>query len=366
MQLKNLLSPYNSTSLQLSNKVVMAPLTRSRATASHIPTDIMATYYGKRATAGLIITEGTSPSPNGVGYPRIPGIYNDEQIQAWKAVTESVHARGGKIFMQLMHTGRVSHPENMGENAVVLAPSAIAASNTKMYADGKGELELPVPKEMTLTEIQHTKAEYVQAAKNAIAAGFDGVEVHGANGYLLEQFINPHANSRTDDYGGTSANRSKLVLEVTKEIIDAIGADRVGIRLSPNGAMNDVVPFEGQEETFKYIAQELQNLKPAYVHLVNHEAMGAPALPASIREFFRTLFAGTLILSGGYDAQSAEEALNNNVGDLVAFGRPFISNPDLVARYASDAQLNELDPSTFYTPGKEGYIDYPTMNIAVR
>lgn len=366
MSLNILLSPYNSKSLKLSNRMVMAPLTRSRATAAHIPTPIMATYYGERATAGLIITEGTSPSPNGVGYPRIPGIYNDEQIEAWKAVTASVHEKGGKIFMQLMHTGRVSHPENMGENATVLAPSPIAAANTKMYVDGKGELELPVPKEMTIADIQHATVEYVQAAKNAILAGFDGVEVHSANGYLLEQFINPHANRRTDEYGGTSENRSKLILEVTTNIIEAVGADRVGIRLSPNGAMNDVGPFEGQEETFKYIAQELENLKPTYVHLVNHEAMGAPALPESIKEYFRTIFTGTLILSGGYDAQSAEDALNNNAGDLVAFGRPFIANPDLLARYASGAELNELDPSTFYTPGKEGYIDYPTLSVGTK
>lgn len=359
---KKLLSPYNLKNMALSNRMVMAPLTRSRSTVDHVPTPIMAAYYGERSSAGLIITEGTAPSPNGAGYPRIPGIYNEEQIKAWKVVADAVHVNGGKIFMQLMHTGRISHPENMADNATILAPSAITPKSVKMYVDGKGDLDVPQPQEMTTEDIAHATQEHVQAAKNAIKAGFDGVELHSANGYLLDQFINPHANKRTDHYGGSPENRSRLTLEVTKAIIDAIGADRVGIRLSPNGGMNDAGPFDNQEETFKNIADHLEKLGPAYVHLVNHEAMGAPALPEEIRTYFRKNFSGTLILSGGYDAQTAEDDLNKDLGDLVAFGRPFLANPDLVTRYTEHADLNEPNPETFYTPGKEGYLDYPILH----
>lgn len=355
-----LLNEFNKNKLQLKNRVVLAPLTRSRATQDHVPTPIMTTYYEQRTEAGLLITEGTSPSKNGVGYPRIPGIYNEEQIQAWKEVTDAVHAKGSKIFIQFMHTGRVSHPGNMSTDAKILAPSAIAPENTKMYVDGEGELTIPIPSEMTTAEIESTINEFVAAAQNAMKAGFDGVEIHGANGYLLEQFINTGSNKRTDHYGGSVENRCRIILEVAKKTIAAIGAEKVGIRLSPNGAMNDVGPFEGQEETFFYLANELNKLNLQYVHLVNHGPMGAPALPDSIREYFRTNFKGNLILSGGYDKDSAEAALNDNKGDLVAFGRPFISNPDLVTRWEKGAELADSDFNTFYTPGPEGYIDYPT------
>ena len=342
--------------------MVMAPLTRSRSTAAHVPTPIMATYYGERASAGLIITEGTAPSPNGVGYPRIPGIYNVEQIKAWSVVAHAVHVNGGKIFMQLMHTGRISHPENMAHDATVLAPSAVRPESTKMYVDGKGDLDIPQPQEMSVDDIAHAIQEYVQAAKNAIEAGFDGVEIHSANGYLLDQFINPHANRRTDHYGGSIKNRSRLALEVTKAVIEAIGPNRVGIRLSPNGGMNDAGPFDNQKETFEHIADHLEKLGLGYVHLVNHESMGAPALPGDIRAYFRKTFSGALVLSGGYNAQTAEDALNKGLGDLVAFGRPFLANPDLVTRYTKNAELNDPNPDTFYTPGKEGYIDYPILH----
>lgn len=359
---KTLLSPYKLGGIEITNRTVMAPLTRSRATANHIPTDIMATYYEQRATAGLIITEGTAPSHNGVGYPRIPGVYNTDQVNAWKDVAKAVHGKGGAIYMQLMHTGRISHPDNMGDDARVLAPSAVAATNTKMYVDGKGELELPVLTAMNIADINEVIEEYVQAAKNAIAAGFDGVEVHSANGYLLDQFINPASNKRIDTYGGSIENRSRLTLEVAKAVVAAIGKERVGIRFSPSGAMNDVGPFEDQESLFLYITQELEKLKITYIHLVNHESMGAPALPNPIRENFRKHFTGTLILSGGYDAQTANADLEAGKGDLVAFGRPFIANPDLVARFKVDAPLNDPNPDTFYTPGKEGYTDYPTID----
>ncbi len=346
--------------ISLQNKVVMAPMTRSRATTNHIPTEIMATFYAQRADAGLLITEGTAPSPNGAGYPRIPGIYNNEQVAAWQKVTDAVHKKGAKIFVQLMHSGRVSHPDNMPETAQVLAPSAIAPENTKMYVDGKGEQDIPLPKEMTKKDIEITIEEHVQSAKNAIAAGFDGVELHGANGYLLEQFINTNTNKRTDNYGGSVENRSRFTLEIAQQVVEAIGAHKVGIRLSPNGALNDVGPFDGQEETFAHLVKELEKLNLLYIHLINHESMGAPALPDAILKNIRDTFSGLLILSGGYDPESANEALEKNDADLVAFGRPFIANPDLLHRWQNGRiALNEPNPDLFYTPGPEGYTDYP-------
>lgn len=357
----NLLSTFDEKGLSLKNKMVMAPMTRSRSDQDHTPTGIMATYYGQRAGAGLIITEGVGPSPNGVGYPRIPGIYNDAQITAWKPVTEAVHQKGGKIFMQLMHTGRVSHPDNMPAGSTVLAPSAIAPASTEMYTDQQGNQPIPEPKAMSAEDIQHTINEYVQAAENAIAAGFDGVELHGANGYLLEQFINPAVNQRTDEYGGSVENRSRIVLEVAQKTAAAIGKEKVGIRLSPNGAFNDIMPFEGQAETFAYLAQELNKIGLVYIHLVNHGSMGAPALPEDIRNNIREQFDGVLILSGGYNQESAEKDLEAGLGDLIAFGRPFLANPDLPERFAQQADLNDPDMSTFYTPGEKGYTDYPTL-----
>jgi N-ethylmaleimide reductase len=249
----------------------------------------------------------------------------------------------------------------MPEGAKILAPSAIQPEDTKMYVDGKGELEIPEPTAMTQDDINTVIEEYVQAAKNAIDAGFDGVEVHSANGYLLDQFVNAGTNKRTDNYGGSAENRSRLTLEVTAKVIEVIGKDKVGIRLSPNGAMNDLGPFEGQEETFDYLSKELEKLDVVYIHLVNHGSMGAPALPDDIRTNIRNNYNGILLLSGGYDAQSANKALEDNKGNLVAFGRKFIANPDLVTRFKKDASLNEPNQDTFYTPGKEGYTDYPTL-----
>ncbi|WP_396596568.1 alkene reductase [Dokdonia sp. R86516] len=324
---KELLSPLKTEHFSLKNKVVMAPLTRSRSTAGHIPTDIMIQYYGERAGAGLIITEGTSPSLNGVGYPRIPGIYSREQVKAWTPVAAAVHKNDGKIFMQLMHSGRISHPDNMSEEAVIFAPSAIRPEETKMYVDGKGELSIPEPTAMTVEDIENTIEEYVTAAKNAIKAGFDGVEVHSANGYLLDQFLNTGTNKRDDHYGGSVENRCRFTLEVTERVIAAIGKEKVGIRLSPNGAMNDLGPFDSQKETFDYLSAKLEELAPVYIHLVNHESMGAPGLPADIQKNIRDRFSGLLILSGGYDAAKANQDLMDNKGDLVAFGRNFYSKP---------------------------------------
>lgn len=347
--------------IELSTRTVMAPMTRSRATADHVPTPIMVEYYRQRSGAGLIITEGVAPSPNGVGYPRIPGIYNTEQVEAWKPIAEAVHRADGRIFMQLMHTGRISHPLNMPEGSQVLAPSAVAAAQTEMYTDQEGNKDLPTPRAMTTADIQHAIGEYVTAARNAIAAGFDGVELHGANGYLIEQFINPAANRRSDAYGGSARKRTQFAVEVARAVVDAIGADRVGIRLSPGGVANDLVPFDDQQETYHILAGKLREIGVVYVHIVDQSAMGAPEVPLDLKTMIRDTFGGTIILSGGYDKARAEADLESGLGHLVAFGRPFLANPDLVERMKRDAALNELDTATMYTPGEAGYLDYPVL-----
>ena len=345
--------------LTLQNHLVMAPLTRSRATGN-VPNDLMAEYYGQRASVGLIITEGTSPSPNGLGYPRIPGIFSDEQIAGWKKVTDAAHAKGAKIFIQLMHTGRIGHQLNLPTGAKVLAPSAVAAAG-EMYTDAEGPKAHPVPAAMTEADIKTAIGEYVQAAKNAVAAGFDGVELHAANGYLLEQFIRPNSNVRTDQYGGSIENRARIVLEVAEATIAAIGKDKVGIRLSPYGAFNDMALYPEMEADYTYLAGKLNELGLVYVHLVDHSSMGAPPVPDSIKATFRKLFKGTLILSGGYDAARAEADLAASKCDLIAVGKPILANPDLVARWQAGAGLNAPDMSTFYTPGPKGYTDYPAL-----
>lgn len=345
--------------LSLQNHLVMCPLTRSRA-IGNVPNDLMVEYYAQRASAGLIITEGTSPSPNGLGYPRIPGIFSDAQVTAWAKVTEAVHARGAKFFMQLMHTGRIGHSLNLPAGAKVLGPSAVAASG-QMFTDAEGLQSHPVPAEMTQADIDSTIAEYAKAAKNAVAAGFDGIELHGANGYLLEQFIRPNSNRRTDRYGGAIENRARFVLEVADAAISAIGRDRVGIRLSPFGVFNDMPLYAEMEADYAYLAQKLDAAGLIYVHLVDHSAGGAPQVPWSVKDMFRRTFKRTLILSGGYDATRAESDLVARKCDLIAFGKPFLANPDLVARWQTGAPLNAPDANTFYTPGSKGYTDYPAL-----
>ncbi|MEO1255089.1 MAG: alkene reductase [Bacteroidota bacterium] len=357
-----LFESYDLNGIQLQNRVVMAPMTRCRATSDHVPTDIMATYYGQRSGAGLIITEGTSPSLNGAGYARIPGIYTPAQTEAWKKITESVHEGGAKIFLQIMHTGRVSHPLNMEDGAKVLSSSPVPAENTEMYTDQEGPKKLPVPKEMSKEEIAHAIEEYVMAAKNAIEAGFDGVELHAANGYLLEQFINPTCNHREDEYGGSAENRSRFVLEVAEKVVAAIGSEKVGIRLSPHGAFNDINPFDKEEETFEYLAGKLKELGLTYIHLVDHSSMGSPEVSKQLKAKIRDSFNGTIIISGGYDFEKATNDLDDGLGHLVAFGRPYLANPDLVKRFKQGAELNQPDFDTFYTPGEKGYTDYSTLN----
>ena len=357
-----LFSPTQLGNIELKNAIVMAPMTRNRSTSNNIPEAIVTTYYAQRASAGLIITEGTSPSPNGVGYPRIPGIYNDEQIAAWKNVTSAVHEKGGRIFLQLMHTGRVSHTSCMPDGAIILAPSAIKMTG-QIYTDEAGMQDYSQPKEMTLEEIASAKQEYVQASINAIAAGFDGVELHAANGYLLEQFIAPMSNHRSDEYGGSIENRCRFVLEVAKATSEAIGAEHVGIRLSPNGAFNDILPYPEVEQTYTYLAAGLSDLHLVYVHLVDHSSMGTPAVGENVVAGIRAAFKGTLILSGGYDKARAEKDLVDGKAQLIAFGRPFLANPDFVERMKSDLEMNAPDFSTFYTPGEKGYTDYPTVAL---
>jgi N-ethylmaleimide reductase len=345
--------------LTLQNHLVMSPLTRNRATGN-VPNELMTEYYAQRASVGLIITEGTSPSPNGLGYPRIPGVFSQEQIAGWKNITEKVHEKGAKMFMQLMHCGRIAHPLNLPKDAHVLGPSAVAAEG-EIYTDTEGLKPHPVPDAMTTSDIKTTIAEYAQAAENAIAAGFDGVELHAANGYLLEQFIRPNSNQRTDDYGGSIENRARFVLEVVEAAIVAIGKDKVGIRLSPFGTFNDMPLYDDMAADYTYLAQELNARGLMYIHLVDHSPMGAPEVPDSIKATFRKEFKRSLILSGGYDAERAESDLSAGKCDLIAVGRPILANPDLVARWETGAELNDPDMDTFYTPGAKGYTDYPTL-----
>jgi N-ethylmaleimide reductase len=353
-----LLSPTKLGPLELKNHVVMAPMTRSRA-IGNIPNDLIAEYYAQRAGAGLIVTEGTSPSPNGLGYARIPGIYSQEQVEGWKKTTSAVHAKGGKIFVQLMHTGRVSHQLNLPEGAQVLAPSAVKLSG-QMWTDSAQMQDYPEPKAMTAEELKHTKAEYVTAAKNAVAAGFDGIELHGANGYLLEQFLSPFSNLRTDDYGGSIQNRARFVIEVAAESAAAIGKEKIGIRLSPYGAFNDMPAYAEIDATYKYLAEELNKIGIAYIHIVDHSLMGAPDVPAHVKHAIREAFKNTIIQSGGYDLKRAEADVESGFADLVAFGKPFINNPDLVERFEEGHPLSaDLNFDLFYTPGEKGFTDYP-------
>ena len=355
-----LFDPFSARSLQLANRMVMAPLTRNRATPEHVPNELMATYYSQRASAGLIITEGTSPSPNGLGYPRIPGIFDAEQVDGWKATTSAVHAGGGKIFSQFMHCGRVAHVVNLPYGAEVLGPTG-AVCPGEMYTDSMGLQPHSPPRAMTLTDISYTVAEHGRAATLALNAGFDGVELHGANGYLIEQFLNPLINQRTDNHGGSIENRNRLAVEIARVAVAAVGRDRVGMRLSPYGVFNGTGEFPGVQEQYLELAKSLSVLGLLYIHLVDHSCMGAPPVPADFKARLRAAFDGLFIVSGGFDHGSAEQALLDGRGDLVAFGRPFLANPDLVARMQEDAPMNTPDPATFYVPGPKGYTDYPTL-----
>jgi N-ethylmaleimide reductase len=355
-----LYSPVTLGPYTFKNRLVMSPMTRSRA-LGNVPDDLMVEYYKQRAaSAGLIITEGTSPSPNGLGYPRIPGIFSAAQVAGWKKITDAVHGKGAKIFVQLMHTGRIGHPNNLPQGAAVVGPSAVLAAG-EMYTDAEGPKTHPTPKAMTEADLKTAIGEFELSAKNAVAAGFEGIELHGANGYLLEQFIRPNSNKRTDAYGGSIENRARFVLDVVKATTAAIGKDKVGIRLSPFGVFNDMPLYPEMEADYAYLARALNATGLFYIHLVDHSAMGAPAVPQSIKDSFRKEFKGVLILSGGYDAVRAESDLEAGKADLIAVGRPLLANPDLVERWKTGAPLNPPDMDTFYTPGAKGYTDYPVL-----
>ena len=357
---KTSLTPYRLGNTELKNRIVMAPMTRSRA-VNNIPNSLIAEYYAQRASAGLIITEGTSPSPNGLGYARIPGIFSTDQINGWKKVTQAVHNNGGKIFAQLMHTGRVGNNLNLPTGARLLAPSAVTLPN-EIWTDQEGMKAHSTPYAMSPEQILETKLEYVQAAKNAIEAGFDGVELHAANGYLLEQFLSPHTNQRTDNYGGGVENRARFVLEVVQEVSDAIGKDKTAIRLSPFGTFNDIQNYPGVDVMYGYLAEELNKLGSVYLHISDQSTGSKPDVINLVRESILGKFKNSIILSGGYTLASAEEIISEGIGDLVSFGRPFITNPDLVTRFHKNLPLNiKLDSSTLYSSDAKGYIDYPVF-----
>ena len=357
-----LFESFSLRSTPLSNRVVMSPLTRSRASSDNTPNSLMATYYAQRASAGLIITEGTSPSPNGLGYARIPGLFNETQVQGWRLVTDAVHAKGGKIVVQLMHTGRVSHQANLPAGAEVLGPSPEICPG-EMWTDTQGSQPHTPPRAMTEADIRAVIGEYATAARLAIQAGFDGIELHAANGYFLEQFLNANINHRTDGYGGNAEGRNRLVLEVARAAVKEIGAERVGIRLSPHGVVNAAGAFEGVDEQYLALAKQLSALGLMYVHVLDHSAMGAPPVPEKLKSELRAAFDGPFILAGGFNKTSAQQALSESRADLIAMGRPFIANPDLVERMRQDAPLNAPSPQTFYTPGATGYTDYPTLVV---
>ncbi len=359
-----LLEPFSTPALHLKNRMVMSPMTRSRAVEAQTPNTLMAEYYAQRAGAGLIVTEGTSPSPNGIGYARIPGLYNEAQVKGWKLVTDAVHGAGGKIFVQFMHTGRVGHVDNLPKGAEVVGPTEKVLGG-EMYTDAHGMQPHTKPRAMTEADIRKTIGEYATAARLAMQAGFDGIELHGANGYLIEQFLNGNVNTRTDDWGGSAEKRNRFALEVAKACAGEIGASKVGIRVSPYGVYNETGEFPGVEEQYVALVEEFSKLGLLYVHQLDHSSMGAPPVPAALKTKLRQAFKGLFILAGGFDKQSAEAALQAKQADLIAFARLFLANPDLVERFKANAPLNAPDFGTFYTPGPKGYTDYPRLGAAI-
>jgi len=355
--MSTLFTPYRLGSLELKNRVIMAPMTRNRAT-NNLPNALMAEYYSQRSEAGLIIAEGTSPSRNGLGYSRIPGIYTSEQIRGWKKITSSVHSRGGRIFLQLMHTGRVGHYGNLPPGATLLAPSAVKLETTSIQVDGKGNLKASPAREMSMADIQLTIEEHIQAARNAIDAGFDGVEILAANGYLVDQFLNPHTNLRTDEYGGSIENRSRFLLDIVHGVAQAIGSERVGVRMSPFSTSNEMSHYPEAEATYDYVSKALNALEVIYLHVVTE------TLPASLRLTLRRNFDNALIFAGEYNAETASLALAEEP-DLIAFGRPFVANPDLVDRLRKRLPYNQLKFDLFYSSGSGGYTDYPIFEDAM-
>lgn len=361
MSEQTLLLPYKSKNLNIKNRVVMAPMTRSRAAnGDKKPTaELHAVYYAQRASAGLIITEGSQVSERAVGYINTPGIYTKEQVKGWKEVTKAVHDKDGKIFIQLWHVGRMSHPDfHNGE--LPLAPSAINP-NAKSYTP-EGFKETVTPKEMSIADIKTTVKDFKNAAKNAVEAGFDGIEIHSSNGYLFHQFFNATSNQRTDEYGGSIENRARFFFEVLDEIKQVIPEQKIGVRFNPS--LHGMFGMEMDEETiptFEYIIKKLNDYDLSYVHLSEPftDVSDITYAVQNIAEHFRPLYKGTLIINAGFDQESGNKVIESGNADLVAFGKLYISNPDLVERFKHDWELAEWNEETFYTPGKEGYLDYP-------
>lgn len=359
----NLLSPVTLGPYTLPNRMVMAPMTRSRASAGHVVTPLTATYYVQRASAGLIVTEATQVSPQGIGYPDTPGIHTPEQVAAWRVVTDAVHEHGGKIFLQLWHVGRISHPLMQENGALPVAPSAIAAAG-ELYTS-EGMKPFVAPRALEIEEIPGLVEQFRKGAENALEAGFDGVELHAANGYLFDQFLEDSTNLRTDEYGGSIENRARFLLEVTEAVIEVWGAQRVGVRISPAGTFNSMKDSD-PAATFGYVAEALSALGIAYLHVVepaDKNLYKVNGSPVSATHHLRSLFKGTLVTAQGYDFESGNRVIAEGDADLVAFARLFLANPDLPQRFALNAPLNEADASTFYGGDERGYTDYPVLEL---
>ena len=354
-----LFTPYRLGDLELKNRLVLSPMTRSRALDGNVPNPLAATYYTQRSSAGLIITEATQISPQGVGYIRTPGMHTPAQVAGWKKVTEAVHKAGGRIFAQLWHVGRVSHPD-FHNGALPVAPSALPVEGEAFTNNGK--VKIPTPRALELHELPAIVAQFSAAAENAKAAGFDGIELHGANGYLLDQFLRDGANHRGDAYGGSLENRARFPLEVADAVIAVWGPNRVGYKLSPHFAgysMSNSKPVE----TFSYMAEQLNRRKIGYIHIGEAIAgpMAAPAGTVRVTPTLRKIFNGAVMVNGGYDARTGSAAIARGEADLVAYGVPFLANPDLPARYWNDSALNAPDFATFYAGEEKGYLDYPAL-----
>ena len=345
--------PYELGDLALANRMVMAPMTRSRAVDGNVPNPMAATYYLQRASAGLLVTEASQVSPQGVGYIRTPGIHSAAQVAGWRTVTDAVHGAGGKIFLQLWHVGRISHPDFHG-GALPVAPSAVAANGTVFTA--KGPQPMVAPRALELAELPGIVAQFRAGAENAKKAGFDGVELHGANGYLLDQFTRDGTNKRTDAYGGAVENRARLPLEVVDAVVDVWGPARVGYRISPNGAFNSMADSDPLR-TFSHLVEALDRRGIGYLHVVDPVADGDKRISPALRR----IFDGTYIVNGGFDLASANAAIARGEADLVAFGVPFLANPDLPERFRRGAALTAADQATFYTGEAKGYVDYPRL-----
>lgn len=351
--MSRLFTPVRIGRIELPNRLVMAPMTRSRADDSGVPGDLVVTYYAQRAGAGLIISEGTYPTATGKGYVRTPGIETDAQVAAWRRVTEAVHARGGRIFMQLMHCGRISHPSLLPQGALPVAPSAVKAAGQTWTANG--QQDFVTPRALSAAEIAEIVAGYRSATRRALAAGFDGVELHAASGYLPEQFLSSGSNQRQDEFGGSVANRARFVLEVLAAMVAEAGGDRVGIKISPEMNYNDIFDAAPQE-TYAYLVEHLNAFNLAYLHVALFAAK------VDYRALLRPRFDGAYLVGGGLDQTAAEALLDDGRADAAVFGSAFLANPDLPERIREGAALNAPDRATFFTPGGQGYIDYPALN----